>query len=77
MKTFLFLALLVRLRKLLCVGIVVALLALAGTAEAQEAPQGIAWYGTWKQGAAAARTQDRPILLVAAAPHCHNISGMW
>lgn len=40
-------------------------------------PAGIAWYGTWKQGAAAARRLKRPILLVAAAPHCKSVSGLW
>lgn len=38
---------------------------------------GIAWYGTWEQGLAQARRENRPILLVSAAPHCRNISGIW
>jgi len=37
----------------------------------------IAWFGTWKAGLAAARQTGRPILLVSAAPHCHDISGVW
>lgn len=40
-------------------------------------PAKIAWYGTWKQGLAEAKRTDRPILLISAAPHCRNISGMW
>jgi hypothetical protein len=38
---------------------------------------GIAWFSTWKSGLAEARQSGKPILLVAAAPHCHNISGIW
>lgn len=40
-------------------------------------PSAIAWYGTWKDGAKAARESGKPILLVSAAPHCHNVSGIW
>lgn len=50
----------------------------AGTADAQEAVgPGIAWHGTLEAGLAEARRTNRPILLMAAAPQCHNISGMW
>jgi len=38
---------------------------------------GIQWFATWEQGAAEAKRTGRPILLVAAAPHCHDISGLW
>jgi hypothetical protein len=38
---------------------------------------GIQWFATWEQGAAEAKRTGRPILLVAAAPHCHEISGLW
>jgi hypothetical protein len=38
---------------------------------------GIQWYATWQQGLAQARRTGRPILLVAAAPHCHNVPGIW
>ena len=38
---------------------------------------GIAWYSTWEQGIRVARSTGRPILLLAAAPHCHGISGLW
>lgn len=38
---------------------------------------GIQWYASWDSGLSQARKSGRPILLVAAAPHCHNISGIW
>ncbi|MCA8948007.1 MAG: hypothetical protein KDE27_00800 [Planctomycetes bacterium] len=37
----------------------------------------IAWHGTWEGALAAARSTGRPILLVAAAPHCGLVPGMW
>ena len=37
----------------------------------------IAWYGTWEGAKAEAARSGRPILLLAAAPQCHNISGVW
>ena len=40
-------------------------------------PASIQWFGTWKQGAAEALRTGRPILLLAAAPQCHGISGIW
>ena len=47
-------------------------------ADASEAPGAqIAWHGTWAAGLAEARRTGRPILLVAAAPHCHGVSGIW
>lgn len=49
------------------------LLLLSGLARADS----IAWYGTLRQGLAEARRSGRPILLIAAAPHCHNVSGIW
>ncbi len=44
---------------------------------AQSQEKGINWIPTFKQGMEAARSLNRPILLVSAAPHCGNISGMW
>lgn len=38
---------------------------------------GIQWYATWQSGLNQARRTGRPILLIAAAPHCHNVSGIW
>jgi len=37
----------------------------------------IAWYGTLKLGRAAAKRTRRPILLVAGAPHCGGVPGVW
>lgn len=37
----------------------------------------IAWYGTWDRAREDAERTGRPILLVSAAPHCHNVSGIW
>ncbi|MEM7201804.1 MAG: hypothetical protein AAF628_16170 [Planctomycetota bacterium] len=39
--------------------------------------QRIAWHGTWESGLAAAEATQRPILLIAAAPHCGLVPGMW
>ncbi|MFN8607839.1 MAG: hypothetical protein U0931_09920 [Vulcanimicrobiota bacterium] len=41
------------------------------------AQERIQWYATWEMGLRQARASGRPILLIAAAPHCHNISGIW
>jgi len=43
----------------------------------RELRRSIAWYGTWESGLAAAKESGRPILLVSAAPHCHQVPGMW
>ena len=37
----------------------------------------IGWYGTWEGARAEAARSERPILLLSAAPQCHNISGLW
>ena len=37
----------------------------------------IAWYGTWEGGLSEAKRSGRPILLVSAAPHCHDVAGIW
>jgi hypothetical protein len=37
----------------------------------------IAWYGTWEGAKAEAKRSGKPILLLSAAPHCHDISGVW
>jgi hypothetical protein len=39
--------------------------------------ESIAWYGTWERGARVAKATNRPILLIAAAPQCHGVSGLW
>jgi len=37
----------------------------------------IAWFGTWEAGLAEAQRTKRPILLVSAAPQCHEVPGIW
>jgi hypothetical protein len=49
----------------------------AAPAAAPKTSGRIAWFGTWDAALAEAKRSSRPILLIAAAPHCHNISGMW
>ncbi len=38
---------------------------------------GIQWFSTWQSAKAEAARTGRPILLVAAAPHCAGIPGIW
>lgn len=38
---------------------------------------GIPWFATWESGLREAQRAGRPILLVAAAPHCAGVSGIW
>lgn len=38
---------------------------------------GIQWFATLKRGLADARRSGRPILFVAAAPHCGGVPGIW
>ena len=40
-------------------------------------PAGVQWFATWDLASKEAARTHRPILLVAAAPHCHEISGLW
>ncbi|MBX3165981.1 MAG: hypothetical protein KF760_01165 [Candidatus Eremiobacteraeota bacterium] len=54
--------------------ILLLFLLLTLTVPAQEKIQ---WYATWEMGLRQARATGRPILLIAAAPHCHNVSGIW
>lgn len=42
-----------------------------------QAEERIAWYATWPEAVAAAKSQGRPILLMAAAVQCHGVSGVW
>lgn len=39
--------------------------------------EGIGWIPTWKQAIAEASKSHKPILLVAAAPACSGVSGVW
>ena len=52
-------------------------LTLAANAAPGQGDKKIAWYGTWELAKAEAKRLNRPILLVSAAPHCHNVSGLW
>jgi hypothetical protein len=49
----------------------------ARSGSSASAPAGIQWFATWAQAAKEARRTQRAILLIAAAPHCREISGMW
>jgi hypothetical protein len=48
---------------------------------ADDVPQakaaGIPWFATWESGLAEAKRTGKPILLVAAAPSCGGVSGIW
>lgn len=47
-----------------------------GKVEPTSGPR-VAWYGTLSGGLAEAKRLQRPILLVAAAPHCRQVPGVW
>jgi hypothetical protein len=38
---------------------------------------GVQWFATLERGQAEAQRTGKPILFLAAAPHCGGISGMW
>ncbi len=39
--------------------------------------EGIGWIPTWKQAIVEASKARKPILLIAAAPQCAGVSGIW
>ena len=39
--------------------------------------EGIGWIPTWRQAIAEASKARKPILLVAAAPQCAGVPGIW
>lgn len=41
------------------------------------ASRGIPWFATWASGQRESQRTGRPILLVAGAPHCAGVSGVW
>lgn len=43
----------------------------------QPAAPGIAWFGVWSDALAEAQRTNRPILLMAAAPSCQGVPGVW
>jgi hypothetical protein len=45
--------------------------------EHEQAQGGIQWFGTLDRGLAEAARTGRPILFLAAAPHCGGIPGIW
>ena len=47
-----------------------------GKVEPQEGKR-IQWHGTVAGGMAEAKRLQRPVLLVSAAPHCHQVPGVW
>jgi len=58
---------------------VAAVMAAVGVAQPPQGPAsgGIAWYATLESGLREAKRTGKPILLVAAAPHCAGVSGIW
>ncbi len=64
-------------RHWIAVSVVLSMAALALAEDGKDRGKGIAWYGTWDRGLKVAGDTGRPILLVAAAPQCHGISGIW
>lgn len=48
-----------------------------GSGQTAKQRTAVAWYGTWKGALAEAQRSGRPIFLIAAAPQCHGISGVW
>lgn len=51
--------------------------AAAGNAAPAGPSSGIAWFATWESGLREAQRTGKPILLVAAAPSCAGVSGVW
>jgi anti-sigma factor RsiW len=49
----------------------------AGNAAPSLPPAGVAWFATWESGLREAQRTGKPILLVAAAPSCAGVSGIW
>ncbi len=52
-------------------------IALPATAGESDKEAGIQWFGTLDGGMEEAKRTGKPILLMSAAPQCHNISGVW
>lgn len=53
------------------------LILFVGCAARAHADGGIQWFGTWSDAVREAGRTGRPILLVAGAPHCHEVPGIW
>ncbi len=41
------------------------------------ASDGIGWIPTWDQAISEARQTNKPILLIAGAPQCGGVPGVW
>ncbi len=39
--------------------------------------EGVGWIPTWKQAQTEAAVAHKPMLLVAAAPQCAGVPGIW
>lgn len=46
-------------------------------ARAEPSSTAIGWIPTWDQAIAEARQTGKPILLIAAAPSCGGVPGVW
>ena len=55
----------------------IALVAFSTIPFAAAESERIAWFGTWEGGLAEAQRSGKPIMLVSAAPHCHQVPGVW
>lgn len=59
--------------------VLLAILAIASAQEPMVTARdgGIVWFGDLVAGLNEAKRTNRPVMLMSAAPHCHNISGIW
>lgn len=58
-------------------GLLFALLCLSTLGASAAGTDGIGWIPTWNQAIAEARLTNKPILLMAAAPACAGVPGVW
>ncbi len=49
----------------------------APVAPATAVPSGVQWFTELRAGLEEARRTGRPVMLLAAAPSCGGVSGMW
>ncbi|MEK7487073.1 MAG: hypothetical protein AABZ60_22320 [Planctomycetota bacterium] len=56
---------------------VILLIQMSVSAQSSLATAHILWYADWETGLKEATRTGKPILLLSAAPHCRNVSGMW
>jgi hypothetical protein len=66
-----------RMNRALVVTGALLLLGSASVHASNDTAGGIAYYATWERAKALAQETNRPILLVAAAPQCHAVPGLW